>query len=155
MGDSAEYYHCGEIIVAFSPNYKDQYFMKCIECDEYFSSLEDFISHHQTIHNMKSETLSGDNESGGELEDHDVEEVLNEDVVFNVDEEFEGKERGVDVKLEFKIEDDSQNSEEDNSQNIDREEDEVKDDIEKQSEEEDNDRKDAESDDDWVSLCIR
>ncbi|XP_073828376.1 uncharacterized protein [Musca autumnalis] len=51
MDDYIEYILCGEILVASSVNTKDQYFLKCNECNDYYPSLDEFIIHHQTDHN--------------------------------------------------------------------------------------------------------
>uniref|UniRef100_A0A1I8N5G2 Uncharacterized protein n=1 Tax=Musca domestica TaxID=7370 RepID=A0A1I8N5G2_MUSDO len=48
-----EYLVCGEILAPISVNAKEQFFLKCLECDEYFTMLEEFIMHYQYCHNDK------------------------------------------------------------------------------------------------------
>lgn len=40
-----EYIKGGEILIAPSLKYEDQYVLKCCECEEYHSLLESFLSH--------------------------------------------------------------------------------------------------------------
>ncbi|XP_075155027.1 uncharacterized protein LOC142228473 [Haematobia irritans] len=54
--EPVSYISCGEILVAHSLTNKEEYFLKCNNCDEGYSLLEDFITHHQYYHKeVKSE----------------------------------------------------------------------------------------------------
>lgn len=52
MEEYIEYILCGEILVAPAIDSKDQYCLKCNECSEYYSTLDEFIAHHQSDHNV-------------------------------------------------------------------------------------------------------
>ncbi|XP_061394219.1 zinc finger protein 26-like [Musca vetustissima] len=71
MEDYIEYILCGEILASTSISSKDQYFLKCNECNGYYSTLDEFIVHHQSNHN--DETLDG---SQAELIEEENEEYL-------------------------------------------------------------------------------
>ncbi|XP_013102590.2 zinc finger protein 181 [Stomoxys calcitrans] len=105
--DTVSYISCGEILVAHSLSNKEEYFLKCNNCDEGFSLLEDFITHHQYYHSdVKSELDEDDmgNIPQIEIYDGDIikvdkeEDIVHEKVEYLDDQDSEFGEQDVDYK---------------------------------------------------------
>ncbi|XP_073831516.1 uncharacterized protein [Musca autumnalis] len=149
-----EYLVCGEILAPTSINAKEQFFLKCVECDEYFTMLEEFIMHYQYCHNDKfklaihSPDMHGADENQEESEDfieevkdenedQDDEHMLVNESQDNDDEENE--EEGAEFKDSNDTEDDDENYVDDGENEVDDDEDIQQEDAEDSQEECDDD----------------
>lgn len=73
MTNYLDYIRGGEFLIAPSLDYKDQYILKCCECEEYYDQLETLFSHcighYQSKSNEVDCSLDAINDDSDDLKD--------------------------------------------------------------------------------------
>lgn len=81
MSDYMEYIKCADVLISPSLDYKDQYILKCSECDDCFNDIDSLIQHYLNHQYedaiLEEKTVSGLIDAiyeGGDKNEMDVQE---------------------------------------------------------------------------------